>query len=222
MKQATEEASEQVDRLYSTKPVRVVLGSRQYLIPANYFGPKEKDGPDTFDAGSGGYFGFVLFLPDYAGYTKQNWRDPFDRRKITIRSVGMVDKDRIVTYSDGRRGRVGPADYGDPKAVFQRMRKLGMIEAKPSIHLYGLDGYRGGLNVVWAGTRSNGEFIFFESNLAPGDPPKAGLVNPICDVRYYSSKEDLRITYQYSVDQLSKWREIDNAIWKRLHTWQVK
>ena len=76
MRRATEGEAERVNRLYSVKPVRVVVGSKQWTIPANYFGPKGAERPDTFVADK--YFGFVLFLPDYGGYTRENWRDPFD------------------------------------------------------------------------------------------------------------------------------------------------
>lgn len=212
-----------VEQLYSTKPVRVILGAREYVIPANHFGPKEKDGFDTFDAGKVGYFGFFLFLPDYGGYTKNNWHDKFDRRLIKVVEVKMVDRNETVFNPELGYQRVNPAGYGDPKARFQNARRG--LEDKPSFHAYGLEGYRpkySNVDVVWTGTRSNGEFFFFRCHLAPGDPPQAGIVEPHCDVRYYSEKEDLFIAYRYSNDHLAKWREIDDAIWTKLHGWQVK
>lgn len=210
MKQAEKEAEREVEELYSTKPKRVFMAGREYVIPANYFGAKQKDEPDTFHASDEGGFGFFLFLPEYGGHTKENWRDPFDPRLITIVLV------RPNIRGDGK-GR------GDNLRGFNSLRFL--MEDKPSFKLYGLQGYRRkgkADGAFWAGTRSNDEFFFFKSDLAPGEPTKPGIINPLCDVRYYSDKEDLYIVYRYSQKHIAKWREIDDAIWAKLHGWQVK
>jgi len=220
---ALEQETRAVELQYSTKTIRVILGAREYTVPANYFGPKERNTSDTFDAGKVGYFGFRIFLPDYGGYTKENWRDKFDRRLIEIVQVKLVDKSAIVRFSDGHTERINPAGYGEPKAQFQNARRG--LEGKPSFHAYGLEGYRpkySRVNVTWTGTRSNGEFFFFRCNLAPGDRTQVGILEPHCDVRYYSEKEDLFIAYRYSNDHLDKWREIDDAIWAKIHSWRMK
>jgi hypothetical protein len=223
MRRAHTREAAAVERLYSTKPRRVILGTREYVIPANYFGPKQKDRSDTRDA-TKSYFGFFLFLPDYDGYTRDNWQDDFDPRLIRVLQVSMVDKNEVVFNPELGHIRVPPAGYGDPTAQFQNIR--GMLEETPSLHAYDLQGYRpkhgGGGDVTWVGTRSNGEFFFFESRVAPGQAAPKGSKYPSCDVRYYSEKEDLFIAYLYSNDHLAKWREIDDAIWAKLHKWQVK
>lgn len=221
MKRAFEEDAKEVDQLYSAKPIHVFLGSHEYLIPANYFGPKEESSSDIFVAD--GYFGFHLFLPDFNGYTKTNWKDPFDHRKISVLDISIVDKSKVVRFTDGHTEHISPAAYDEPHAQFQNI--LRGLEEQPSFHVYGLDGYRpshSNVDVIWTGKRSNGEFFFFKSDLGPGDPPQAGLINPLCDVRFYSEKEDLHIAYHYSNDHLAKWREIDDAIWEKLHKWKIK
>jgi hypothetical protein len=206
MKQAEEQDVLEVELLYSTKPVRVQMNQREYSIAANYFGPKQRDEPAVFDAGENG-FGFFLFLPDYGGYTKENWRDPFDRRRIDVISVKAVD-------TNSKRD--------DPRAQFHRLRPL--LEQSPSFKLYGLEGYRSrGARgrVTWAGTRSNGEFFFLQSSLEPGEQG-SGIANPLCITRYYSEAEKLHISYFYSQDHIAKWQEIDDAIWAKLRSWRVK
>jgi hypothetical protein len=163
-----------------------------------------------------------MFLPDFSGYTKDNWQDKFDRRLIQVIRVNMVDK-RQVVVKGGKVEPISPAAYGEPKAQFENTRPL--LEATPSVSAYGLQGYRprgSTSHVTWTGTRPNGEFFFFRSTLAPGDAPKAGIPNPLCDVRYYSEIEDLFIVYRYSNDNLPIWREIDDAVWTKLHAWRVK
>src|SRR5258706_1322787 len=172
-----EQEGKEIDRLYSTKPIRVLLGKREYRIPANYFGPKQLEEPDTFRAER--YFGYFLFFPDYEGYTKENWRDPFDTRRIQVTDVSLVDKDAVIPISGGGSQKIQPAGYGDPVAQF-RNRQRG-LEEMPSFKLYGLEGYRGKgtgahgtRTVTWTGTRSNGEFFFFESSIAPREAREHG------------------------------------------------
>lgn len=213
---------ERVNQLYSNKPIRVVLGHREYRVPANHFGATWKNEPDSIDAGKTG-FAFVLFLPDFNGFTKENWRDPFDRNRIDVLWVKQVDKNAMVRRGDGIPERISPAGYGDPKSRFNNGRSL--LEVQPSLRLYGLEGYRrrgkGNRSVTWVGHRSNGEFFYFDASYGPGDAVPAGT-NPLCTVQYYSAEEDLSIAYRYSQDHIDKWRQIDDAIWTSIHSWQVK
>ena len=221
MAPAREIEAKKVEKLYSTKPKRIVLGSREYRIPSNYFGPKERDEPDTFVAKENG-FGFFMFLPEFEGYTKENWRDPFDRRLIQVIWVKIVDKDAMLTRTDGVRVRIAPAMYGDPNARFKRRRLR--LEKVPSFKLYGLEGFRwktGAPGITWVGNRSNGEFFFFESTLQPGEQPLPGRYAS-CQAAYYSETEDLYIAYRYPQEHLHQWREIDDAVWGKLSVWRVK
>jgi len=221
MRIAQEEDAREVDRLYSTRLVPFRVGKHCYAVPANYFGPKDfRDEPQR----PWEYFGFLLFLPDFGGYTKENWLDPFDRRRIDIVEVKTVDKVAIGNFTDGSRR---PLDLNrfDPRVQFERIKPL---QEEASIQLYGLTVYRnkGGGNTpgaVWTGYRSNGEFFWFRTSLAPGESKRNGWPpNPLCDVRYYSEKEDLSISYHYSMDHLAMWREIDDAIWSKINGWRVR
>lgn len=226
MKRAEEREAKNVELLYSTKPKHVLLGKREYRIPSNFFGPKQRDEPDTFDAQENG-FGFQLFLPDYGGYTKENWRDRFDRRQIHVLWVKTVDKKAIVTLTDGTRRQVSPSSYGDSKARFDSGRSA--LDERPSFKMYDLEGYRykgGGATpgAEWTGRRSNGEFFLLKCSLAPDKPVQPGTYpsNPSCRTQYYSEEEDLSIAYVYSQDHMAKWREIDDAIWTKLRSWRTK
>jgi hypothetical protein len=220
MRRATEEDAKEVERLYSTRPIRFILGPHTYEIPANYFGPKDfRDWPQTPNVEA---FGFFLFLPDYIGYTKENWRDRFDRRRIDVLELTTVQKIEMGNFTDGTRRWLSP-DRFDPRVQFENIRSL---QEEASLRLYGLTMYRnkGGGNTpgaVWTGTRSNGEFFWFRTSLAANEAKRDGWPpNPSCTVRYYSEKEDLRIAYHYSQDHLAKWREIDDAIWVKIHQWR--
>ena len=223
MRRAEEQEAKEVELLYSTKPKQVNLGNREYRIPANYFGAKQRDEPDAYDANERG-FGFSLFLPDYGGYTKDNWRDKFDRRLIQVLQVTAVDRNAMVPMTDGSKHQITPAGYGEPRARFNNRKSS--LEEKPTYKLYGLEGYRPknarpDSSVTWVGTRSNGEFFFFGSTLPPGASPTPGRY-AFCQADYYSAQEELRIVYRYSQDHLDKWRGIDDAIWAKLREWRTK
>jgi hypothetical protein len=221
-KRAQEQDAREVELLYSTKPRRVFLGPRQFNVPANYFGSKQRDEPSSFDATEHG-FGFVLFLPDFGGYTKANWQDPFDRRRIDVLWVRLVDRNAMVPSTDGTYGPPTPASYGEPQARFANLRAF--LEAQASLKMYGLEGYRrrgsGEKRVTWTGYRANGEFFFFDSTTAPGQTVPQWM-NPLCTTQYYSAAEDLHVAYRYSQDHIEKWREIDDAIWAKIGAWRVK
>jgi hypothetical protein len=222
IRRAKAEDEKRVSELYSTKPKRIVLGHREYLIPANFFGPMERDEPDQFVARDGG-FGFFLFLPDFGGYTRDNWRDYFDPRLIRIVQVKEVDKHAVLRPPDGTTRPAPPSAWGDPKALFENRRRG--YEPEPSLEMHGLRGYRRrppNDGVLWTGTRTNGEFFFIDASLAPGEPTKPGLTNPGCEVRYYSETEDLFILYRYPQRHIESWRGIDDAIWAKLRGWRVK
>lgn len=221
--QVSETEAQEVDRLYSTKLSHVILGNREYRIPANYFGPKQGQEPAVFVAKENG-FGFSMFLPDYGGYTKENWREGwFHPLLIQVIWVKTVNKNAMLPMTDGSLRRIRPAGYGDPKARFANRRAR--LEDAPSFKLHGLDGYRrkgkGAKGVTWVGARSNGEFFFFDSTLSPEEQPGRGRYS-FCQAQYYSEQGDLNIAYRYQQRHIANWREIDDAIWTKLREWRVK
>jgi len=208
---------------YTTKPIRIVLGPREYVIPANYFNPVARDDRDTINIPPDRGFGFSLFLPAYSGYTVDGWGDPFDPRRIHVNTVSLVDKTVMIPMVNGTWQRITPANYGDPKAQFENIKSL--YEGSPSLRMFGLEGFRR-MNspepVLWTGKRATNEFFFFESSLAPGEGLRPGITNPLCTVRYYSRQEDTYVAYSYSMQNIAQWLEIDTAIWTTIQQWRVK
>ena len=200
---AEEEDAREVAKLYSTKPIRVKMQDHQYVIPANYFSPKGRDEPDEMDAPAG--FGFFLFLPDYNGYTQENWRNQFIRRLIQVVDVNP------------------DARYHKSEIIFESMKRS--LEPAPSVEAHGLKGHfwrnRQNRGVYWIGRRSNGEFFLLQTSLAPGEQPPDVDFSPTCRTGYFSDAEGLFISYHYSQDHMAQWRQIDDAIWAKLHSWRT-
>lgn len=218
------EEGRNVNELYSKKTRRVLLHDLEFCIPANYLSPKGLNAPDQIQVEEGG-FGFYLFLPDYGGYTIDNWQDPFDVHRIEIVSVAKVDTTAKILQRDGTLRNIAPSAYGDASARFADRRSR--LEDSPSLSQFGLQGYRRrgpSPQVIWTGARSNGEFFFLECSGFPreGNSERGMVSNPTCQTQYYSATERLHIVYRYSQRNLSHWREIDDAIWAKLHAWEVR
>ena len=63
MRHATEEDAKEVERLYSTRPIRFTLGLHTYEIPVNYFGPKDfRDWPKKPKVENFGFSSFCLTM----------------------------------------------------------------------------------------------------------------------------------------------------------------
>lgn len=218
VKDAKDREQLEVERLYSTKPVRIRTREREYVVPVNFFTPAGAQFEAFKELPNG--FGFVTFLPDYSGFTTENWRKGwFDKRRIEVISLKPVDK---VVFERGQAIALDPASYGDPKAQFVNRRAI--LEDTPSLRAFDLDGYRfvsGEPGICWTGTRSDGEFFFFDSTSAPDEHRAGAAVYSVCTVRYYNASRDLFISYIYSQDHLAKWREIDDALWAKVHSWRV-
>ena len=221
MKSALDKDALDVERLYSEKPIVLRVGAQQYRLPRNYLTPKGAAEPDVVTYK---YLAFYLFLPNYGGYTKENWREgQFHDQLIDVMEVRRVDKNAVARTTKGEKAPVNPASYGEPRAAFKNRQRL--LEATPSMHMFGLDGYRAKNHrsvkeVHWVGTRPNGEFFFFRSSSAPGEDLPPGVLYPSCVVRYYSEKEDLYIMYRYRQKHIEQWREIDAAIWQKIKEWR--
>jgi len=223
MKSAFAQDAADVERLFSEKPILVRVGAQEYLLPRNHLTPKGAAERDTVRYS---YLAFYLFLPDYGGYTKDNWQEgAFHEQLIDVMTVQPVDKNAKSRTTKGEIVPASPASYGEPKAQFQNIRRL--LEKTPSLHLAGLEGHRAVNHpsvktITWVGTRANGEFFFFRSPFAPGEGPVPGVQYPHCRVRYYSEKEDLYIAYAYKQQHIERWREIDTRIWQKIKEWRQK
>ena len=203
MAAAKELDAKEVEALYSTKPIRARLGSMDLAIPVNYFTPKGAREKEILD-GRGG-FGFKLFMPNFIGYTKHNWKDRFDPNLV-----------QVLEVSSGNSHRTAEALFESRKAS---------LEPSPSFQAHELKGYRRKLpelrGLHWTGTTSHGEFFVLESTLAPGEKQPYPDHNPLCSTQYFSQKYGLFIAYMYSQRHISQWRQIDDGIWRLLHSWRI-
>ena len=191
-------SEEAFKRGYSTAPVRVSLEGHEYVIPMNYltaFGNQPLQMAPK-------YVTVSVFLPDFGGYREDNYRDPFDKRKVTV-------------FWGGAFGGAPPEDQ-----LANLMNHLGVQKA-PEEDRQGLAAYRGKHEYEkwFAGKRKGGELVLFRCR---SEAPDKGVVNPLCDTRYPNQRNGYGLAYRFSAEHLPMWQEIDERINALIMSWRTR
>jgi hypothetical protein len=155
---------------------------------------------------------FDFFLPDFTGYTLQNYRDETNPSKVEV--VYLHGSDRHEADPDA------PGEY--PPNMLKRLLKDAF---NPTAYedKYGLRCYRGRVltdRLACYGKRdgAGGEDIL----LYVPQPPFAPDAFPQIQARYFSKRYGgVRIAWRTHVNNLPRWREIDTQIWKFIEAWRV-
>jgi hypothetical protein len=96
-----------------------------------------------------------------------------------------------------------------------------LIREQYGLRCYALKPYKGSeknVGLTCIGYRSNGELLLLEGG-SYATPTRCASS---CSVSYYSDQNQLLVRYEYSQIHLSKWREIDDAVWVHLKSWRSK
>ena len=196
LEKAQEQDRRRVGLHFSTKPIRVHLARQEFILPANYLTPQGRDLPSTMEANA---LQFVVFLPEFEGFTKTNWEQGwFNRERIDVIEVSEDNAHRT------------------PQRIFDVLKSIS--EPIPFREVAGLSGYRrknGNRGVTWSGNRRTGEFFCLETSSAPDDQLLQDAY-PTCRVQYFRRSKKMFLAYQYSMDHLKLWEQIDEAIWDKL------
>ena len=156
---------------------------------------------------------FDFFLPDFTGYTLQNYRNDFDEHKVEV--VYLHAGDPHEADPDA------PGEY-PPNMLKRSLRDL--LDPHDYKDMYGLRCYKGRVQtdrLTCYGRRdqSSGEDIML-TTLVP--PYPEGVTFPQMQARYFSKRYGgVRIFWRAHVSSLPRWREIDAQIWKLVDQWNV-
>jgi len=156
---------------------------------------------------------FDFFLPDFHGYTLQNYRNDFDENKVEVVYLHAADPHEA---DPGAPGEYPPnmlkrllADFLDPKA-FKDM--------------YGLRCYQGRVLTDRLACYGPRDPALKEDILLYVPVVTEGGANsfPMLKANYFSQRYGgVRIAWRTHVRNLPRWREIDAQIWKFIDEWQV-
>jgi hypothetical protein len=156
---------------------------------------------------------FDFFLPDFSGYTLQNYRNEFDVNKVEVVYLHAGDPHE--------------ADPGAPGEYPPNMLKRSLQELlNPDDYKdqYGLRCYKGRVltdRLTCYGRRdpAGGEDILLYVPVAPYPPQ---MTFPTIKANYFSRRySGVRIAWRTHVQNLPRWHDIDAQIWKFIDAWNV-
>ena len=156
---------------------------------------------------------FDFFLPDFHGYTLQNYRNDFDQNKVEV--VYLHAGDPHEADPDA------PGEY-PPNMLKRSLREL--LNPNDYKDMYGLRCYKGRVltdRLTCYGPRdaAAGEDILLYVPLAPETSAHAF---PMLKANYFSRRYGgVRIAWRTHVRNLPRWRDIDAQIWKLIDAWNV-
>ena len=156
---------------------------------------------------------FDFFLPDFSGYTLQNYRNDFAENKVEV----------IYLHA----GDPHEADSGAPGEYPPNMLKR-MLQDQLNPHdykdMYGLRCYKGRVltdRLTCYGRRdaAAGEDILLYVPLTQDAAPNSF---PMLRANYFSRRYGgVRIAWRSHVRNLPRWQDIDAQIWKFIAAWNV-
>jgi hypothetical protein len=157
--------------------------------------------------------GFSFFLPDFSGYTPNNYENDFDEDRVDVVSLEPADP---------KQAEPGAPGFYPPNTI-KRLIAVG-TKGEPQ-DLYGLKCYRSigdFQNKLWCYGRADdriSEDILLYVYVPPFDRYTAF---PIMQATYFTKRHGgLQITWNTHSNNFSRWHDIDAQIWKFIDAWNI-
>jgi hypothetical protein len=155
--------------------------------------------------------GFHFFLPNFSGYTPQNYKNEFDENRVDVVEVAAADLSQAVPDAPG---------YYPPNMI-KRM----LVPPLNESHYQEMDGlkcYPGiPTRLICYGPRDpvSNEDILLQVDVPPYGPATRF---PLIQAHYFTPLYGgLTVAWRTNAKNLSQWREIDMQIWKFIASWNV-
>lgn len=161
--------------------------------------------------------GFVMHMPDFGGYTPDNYLKDFDENIVKIVNISSAP----MSYMEPG----APGSY--PPNMFPRVATGPFRAFDPDIYeeKYGMRCYKN-LDVTsdsqyCYGKRDSdlGEYLLLDAMFPPYEQHH---VFPMMSAKYFSPKYGgLEIAWRTHMNNFPRWREIDAQIWKYIDAWNI-
>lgn len=157
--------------------------------------------------------GFSFFLPDFSGYTPNNYENEFDPDRVDIVSLELADP---------RQAEPGAPGFYPPN-MLKRLFNAGM--KKEHQEMYGLKCYPGlanfqnKLSCYGRADDSIGEDILLDVYVPPFD---RYTTFPNMQAMYFTRRYGgLQVIWRTHAKNLARWHDIDAQIWKFIDSWNI-
>ena len=161
--------------------------------------------------------GFTMHMPDFSGYTPDNYLEDFDANRVQIIYISPAPMNYMEPSA--------PGSY--PPNVFQRASTGPYRSFDPELYVekYGLRCYQrldqDGDTQYCHGKRESDldEYLLLQVTVPPY---RISTRFPIMTTNYFSPKYGgLEISWRTHMNNWPRWREIDAQIWKYIEAWNV-
>jgi hypothetical protein len=161
--------------------------------------------------------GFTMHMPDFSGYTPDNYREDFDESRVEIIEITPAP---MISMAPG-----APGSY--PPNMFQRVSTGPFRAFDPDKYeeKYGLRCYKNpdpeSDKQYCYGKRDSDleEYVLFRITVPPY---QVTTRFPLMQTHYFSPKYGgLEIIWRTHTSNFPRWREIDAQIWKYIAAWNI-
>jgi hypothetical protein len=150
--------------------------------------------------------GFDFFLPDFSGYTPQNYAEEFNENKVQV----------VYLLAADPRQRDEGAPANKLKLLLENSFDSQHFEDMYALRCYH---HRRLPSRVLCYGRRNSEDILFDTYLPPYPPD---ITFPLLYAKYLSKKYGgVEIAWRTHVRNLPRWHDIDAHIWNSIADWNV-
>ena len=206
--QLDKEQQETINRNYSQSAVEVDVAGTRFRVPAHHISPQ---GPVYKAEQRLTDIGFWIFLPNFGGYTRDNWREPGGNPDAILIRVAAERRTRPEVQVEDFLADGGAA-----------MERVGELEAT----VYDSRKTRAPLPVI-----STSRHYVFRAIKASGGPyyvvcdaPQPGIIQkgPRCEMFFGDAQRGLRVSALFRRDHLGRMAEIEERLSAMLESWFVK
>ena len=161
--------------------------------------------------------GFTMHMPDYAGYTPENYLKDFDETRVEIVQISPASMDQI---QPGAPGAYPPNQFERISKGTYRAFDPDKYEEKYGLRCYLQIDTDGDTQYCYGKRDSNIEEYLFLDITVP--PYRISTQFPNMTTHYFSPQYGgLEIAWRTHMDNFPRWREIDAQIWKYIDVWNI-
>jgi len=157
--------------------------------------------------------GFEMFLPDFTGYTPDNYKEEFHEDRVQIIAIEPANP---------AQAEPGAPGHHVPNTLRRWLESgflVNQVDEKFGLHCYAKP--QPSMHRYCFGTRddNSGEQILLDIYV----PPFEGWVRyPTMQARYYTNRYGgMLIVWRAHIKHLPRWKEIDQKIWKYVDAWNI-
>ncbi|NKE65274.1 hypothetical protein RAMLITH_05525 [Ramlibacter sp. RBP-2] len=205
--QIEKEREEAVARNYSQAPVEVDVAGTRFRVPAHYISPQGEVARSEQRLPS---IGFWVFLPDFGGYTRDNWRQPLgDPAAILIRVAAETrarPEDEVERFL--AEGGADTERVGDREATVYDYRKT---QARLPVNVVSR-------HHVFKAVKAGGGPYYAVCDAERGISEEGAR----CEMFFGDAQRGLRVSALFRRIHLVRMAEIEERLSAMLESWIVK